>query len=177
MLTILESGMPFGPFPKEKVFPVEKSEIYDSVKKGFKTVEFLLLQKRGNDNVLLMVEAKSSSPNPNNPDSRMRHGEFIGEIKEKFVHSLLFFLGIKLERFKDFTEKDWPNVFQSVDLSDLRFCFVLVVRDHHINWLPSLQDCLRQEMDPIAKAFRIAATDCVTVYNEKKAREKRLICD
>ena len=177
MLTIKESGMLFGPFPKENVFPIEKSEIYGSVQTGFKTVEFLFLQKRRDDNVLLMVEAKSSSPNPNNPDSQIRFGEFIGEIKEKFVHSLLFFLGIKLERFKDFTEKDWPGAFQSVDLSDLRFRFVLVVRDHRLDWLPMLQDCLRQEMYPIAKAFRITATDCVAVYNKDVAMKKRLICD
>ena len=57
-IEITESRMKFGPFPREDLFYIEKSEIYKNLGSGVKIVEFVLLK----EDKLLIIEAKSSSP-------------------------------------------------------------------------------------------------------------------
>ena len=61
-VTIEESGMNFGPFSEDQIFYVEKSNIYNKLQNGLPVAEFMLIQS--DKNLLLVVEAKSSSPNP-----------------------------------------------------------------------------------------------------------------
>jgi hypothetical protein len=76
---ITESGMNFI---ANNAFHIEKSNIYTKLKDSIKTVEFI----RAKGDNLLFVEAKSSFPNPNNPESYTKFQSEIDDICDKFVY-------------------------------------------------------------------------------------------
>tara|TARA_R110001583_G_scaffold9948_8_gene46412 strand:- start:332 stop:526 length:195 start_codon:yes stop_codon:yes gene_type:complete len=59
MITITESGMTFGPFDPDRVFRIEESAFLRG--KQLKACEFVWLTPQDS---LLLIEAKSSVPNP-----------------------------------------------------------------------------------------------------------------
>jgi len=80
MMTIVESGMTFGPFNPEDVFHIENSETFRKLE-NVKTVEFVLCKQKANNNELWLVEAKQSSPMPGN---NVSFKDYIEEIEQKF---------------------------------------------------------------------------------------------
>ena len=58
---IKESGIDFGPFQDDDLFCIEKSQLYHSLGKGLKTVEFILLRNAGKN--IILLEAKTTCPN------------------------------------------------------------------------------------------------------------------
>jgi len=97
-ITIDESGMTFGPYPSGHCFHIEKSALYTDIRQGVKMAEFLLLHAdRDRPTMLWVVEAKSSSPRPkNDPD----FGQFIMEIREKWINVLSLVLASRLGRHR-----------------------------------------------------------------------------
>jgi hypothetical protein len=95
-ITIKESGMIFGPFSDEHCFYIEKSDIYNTIQNGLQIAEFLLVQP--DKNSLLVVEAKSSSPNPTNVDSKGKLDDYIAEIAEKLLNAFTLGLALCFER-------------------------------------------------------------------------------
>ncbi len=67
--TIIKSGMKFGPFQLDSLFHIEESDAFTALGDGFSTVEFIHIRTEKEKNILQLIEAKSSSPNPNNTDS------------------------------------------------------------------------------------------------------------
>lgn len=64
LIEIYEFGAKFGPFPEKDIFYIEKSEIYASLGKGVKTVEFICTNDGGNN--IILLEAKTTCPNVDN---------------------------------------------------------------------------------------------------------------
>ena len=62
---ITESGVDFGEFESEDLFPIESSNLLKSLGKGIKTVEFITLKQKDN---IIFVEAKTGCPNPQNKE-------------------------------------------------------------------------------------------------------------
>lgn len=89
-ITIEESKMMFGEFDKEKVFIIEKSNLYKSLGKGVKIAEFVLLQDL---NKLIFLEAKSSSPRDTN---KIRFDEFIDFLNLYLTFPFYFLLFLVL---------------------------------------------------------------------------------
>ena len=87
---IMESGMTFGPYPDGHCFYIEKCAVVDKINKnarkseGVQIAEFLLLTLENELPIIWVIEAKSSSPQPNN---QIDFDGYIKEIREK--HSLL----------------------------------------------------------------------------------------
>ena len=133
MVTIRESGMVFGEFPEDCVFKIENSNTHKIVGDGVKTVEFVYLQAK---NKLLFVEAKSSSPRYDT--SIERYYEFIDEITDKFVHSFEMYMALKLRRYEELSEK-----LATVDDSDMKYRFILVINGHKNDWLLPIQEELK----------------------------------
>ncbi len=86
MEPIVESGMTFGPYPDEDCFHIEKSATYAEIQAGVRMAEFLLLRTAaGHPADLWIVEAKQSSPRPEN---RPKFVDYIAEICDKLSNAL-----------------------------------------------------------------------------------------
>lgn len=169
--TIPESGMTFGPFLSDQCFHIEASRTYTSLGKGIKIAEFLLLRplpKKGP--MLLVVEAKSSSPRPKNSKA---FDDFIAELREKLVNGFSLGWASCLGRH-DAAVKELPASFKSLDLGTLRVRFVVVINGHREEWLPPLQDALAQALKCTIKTWGFSPP-AVIVLNEQLAKKRGLI--
>jgi len=126
-VTIEESGMIFGPFSEEHLFHVEKSNIYHKLQNGLPIAEFLLIQPYKNS--LLVVEAKSSSPNPSNRESQLHFDEFVTEISRKLINAFTLGLTLSLGRHADNID-ELSNSFQDLDYASVTIILVLVINGH-----------------------------------------------
>ena len=164
-ITIKESGMTFGPYPPEHCFYIEKSLPYTDIRQGVKMAEFLLLRADiGRPAMLWVVEAKSSSPRPkNDPD----FGQFIMEIREKWINALSLVLASRLGRHRQ-AGTDLPGSFKTFDLSRFDVRFVLVINGHPKKWLSPIQDALRKSLRPLVGTWNFSPTS-VAVLNDELA--------
>ncbi|MCY4174304.1 MAG: hypothetical protein OXF25_09655 [Cyanobacteria bacterium MAG CAR3_bin_5] len=174
-ITITESGMRFGPFAQDKCFYVEASKVYEAIQDGVKIAEFLLLRNNGstsnNNPVIWIVEAKSSSPHPDNPSGNF--GRFIDEIKQKLVNALSLGLASVLGRHPQ-DEPELPFAFKKLRLSQVQVKFVVVMKDHPDDALSPITDALKEALHPTIKTWAFDPAS-VIVLNEALAREHGLI--
>ena len=131
--TITESGMNFGPFAQDECFHVERSKVYEAIQDGVKMAEFLWLRTNNstsnNNPTIWIIEAKSSSPHPDNSPGKFE--EFIDEIKQKLINALSLGLASVLARHPQ-AEQELPCAFKTINLSRVQVKFVLVLKDHLI---------------------------------------------
>ena len=170
-ITIDESGMTFGPYPSGHCFHIEKSALYTDIRQGVKMAEFLLLHAdRDRPTMLWVVEAKSSSPRPkNDPD----FGQFIMEIREKWINVLSLVLASRLGRHRQ-AGTDLPESFKTFDLSRFDVRFVLVINGHREDWLPPIRDALQKSLRPLVRTWNFAPTS-IAVLNDELAVKHHLI--
>lgn len=140
MVQINESNMIFGDFEEDKIFIIEKSKLHNKIGNGIKVVEFIFLR---NKNELNFIEAKSSSPRPTKLNN-IRFNEFINEISDKFIHSFNLFYSAILKRNKDYGEIN--NNFFELDNSQIKLKFIIVIKDHDIEWLLPISDALKKKL-------------------------------
>lgn len=169
---IFESGMTFGPYPEGQCFHIEKSKCYQGIQDGVKMAEFLLLRQRdeGKAPVVWVVEAKSSSPKPRTvPD----FADFVDEVRSKLTNAFMLCVSSCLQRHSVGLD-ELPGAFRTLDLQNSNFLFVLVVNGHKEEWLPPLQDALKQVLNPLVKTWALPPSS-VVVWNHDLAREYGLI--
>jgi hypothetical protein len=164
---IIESEMKFGPYPKGHCFYIEKSETYRKIQEGVKIAEFLLLHSQ-DESIVWIVEAKQSSPRPEN----QKFDDFILEIQEKLTNALTLTVATCLQRHS--TYEELPNSFQPLDLKKASFRLILVINGHRKEWLPPLQDALKKALKPTIKTWNLSAIS-VVVLNEATAKLQELI--
>lgn len=137
MKSIPESGVVFGPYDEKDLFYIEKSNLYESLGTGLKTVEFIRRTKTG----VLFVEAKTNAPNPENKDSseekREKFEEFYTDVPDKFVDSLGIYTAAILKRYGNTSEIGENLSF--VDLKDRKLTFATVYKGNIIKNL--IMDC------------------------------------
>ncbi len=166
---IVESSMLFGPYEEGHCFHIEASPCYQRIKKDVRMAEFLLLKTRKNDHpVILVVEAKSSSPVP---EKHSNFQTFIQEIKAKLANALMLGIAVCLQRHPD---AHLPSAFRTLALNTADFGFVLVINGHKKDWLPPLQEALSKALKPIIKTWGLPANS-VAVLNHELALEYGLI--
>ena len=170
-ITIKESGMTFGPYPSGHCFHIEKSALYTDIRQGVKMAEFLLLHTDSDRPAMLwVVEAKSSSPRPKNDPG---FGQFIMEIREKWINALSLVLASRLGRHRQ-AGTDLPGSFKTFDLSRFDVRFVLVINGHRKSWLPPIQAALRKSLRPLVRTWNFAPTS-VTVLNDELSVKHHLL--
>ncbi len=163
-MIINESGMQFGDYPDNHVFYIEKSEEYNRIKGyGVKIVEFALLNK----SKLLLVEAKSSAPNPESKDTPERFGEYISDIAEKMRNSLDLYL-------HQLVQKKLSEELTNTDYYNTVIVCVLIIKNQQKEWIPPVQEALSKE---ILKHIRMNIIwKCkVIVINEEQAVSQKLV--
>jgi hypothetical protein len=166
--TVTESGMEFGPYPEDDFFNIETSETYKKVGENIKIAEFLLIRDRIKSKVWI-VEAKSSSPQPQN---KQNFDEFIEEIRGKLNNALNLGIATCLQRHVTYTEL--PSSFKTLDLKKAEFYLILVINGHQEKWLPPLQEALNKALIPTVKKWNLPPTS-VIVLNDNMARSRKLI--
>lgn len=87
---------------------------------------------------------------------------------EKLRHSLTLYENILLKR----QEAELPRSFRELDHGKCRIYLILVIRDAKAEWLPPIQDRLRQLTEAERRLFR---TEPILVLNEEQARKKHYI--
>lgn len=165
-ITINESGMTFGPYAESVCFQIENSPIYTHLGKDVKMVEFVLNRLNADgEQVFCLVEAKQSSPKPDNP---IDFPTFISEISEKMIHGISLLLAILLNRHGS-SEEILPESMRSVDLSRCKVRYILVINGHKEEWLPPIRDALRKSLRSMDTTWNFGPHTVVVLNDEKAA--------
>lgn len=173
---IIESGMTFGPYPDGHCFYIEKGPTLKKINKrakkgeGIAIAEFLLLETKGNQITLSIVEAKTSSPRQTNQEN---FDSYIHEIKEKLANSLACFIAIYLQRHPE-NNSELPDYFKQLEVSSVNFLLILVIKTSKDEWLPPLQDRLKKALKPTIKIWNLSPTS-VLVLNEEGAKRRGFV--
>lgn len=168
LVTIRESGMKFGPFSDEHCFSIEKSIIYNKIQSGLQIAEFILVQP--DKNKLLVVEAKSSSPNPVNRESQIKFDDYITEISEKLLNAFTLGLALCLDRHGN-NKDEVSNCFKEIAHDSVKVILLLVINGHKEEWLIPITSALQKKLKNISKIWPLE----IIAINEKIAQRYHLI--
>ena len=172
-IIINESDMNFGPYDKNDLFQIEKSNVYtkDLAEKRVSVTEFILLR----DQKLLFVEAKKTTPNFENCDDSQeklnKYQDYVNSIRDKFVHSVSTYMSMRLGR-SDSSELSEKMIRE--DIKSLRIVLVLVVKNSY----PSSLIHYKEKLDSILKPEKsIWKINDVLVISEAMAKKKGLVTE
>jgi len=158
---ITESGMDFI---ADNSFHIEKSSIYTELsKQRIRSVEFV----RAKDDKILFVEAKTTFPNPNNPNTENpeKFQSGINEICDKFIHSLNLFSAVKV----GVAENSFPADFVTPEKASM--AFILVIKNHELKWCRKIKAALTAALPSFLK--KIWKPE-IYVINQNVARKYNL---
>lgn len=166
-MEFIESFMKFS-FADDDVFRIEKDELVCGCS-GLKACECVVLISSR----IAFIEAKSSTPNPNSGE---RFNEFIDDIKQKFTDSLNLFEGIKTGHLGEEALMRLPLNLRNAEIHTNDYLIYLIVHGHRLDWLPGLQDALREALRNVIKEWNLRDSN-VKALNEEIAKELHLITD
>jgi hypothetical protein len=158
---------------------------------------------KANKTEIWMIEAKKSSPDPKshgNLDKRIEKMRekltdnmylakqveeicikltpspfdiYIEDICNKFTSALALFIAIRLQRHRE-GDAELSDNLKQIDLANVRFVFVLVIKNCEEKWLPPIQEALNKALRPTIKTWNLLPPK-VLVLNEDWARSQQLI--
>lgn len=154
-------------FADDDVFRIENDEL---VKKcsGHKACECVVLISPR----IAFIEAKASSPNRGKSEDRFN--EFIADIKKKFSDSLILFTQMRNGKFGEEGRLRIPLNLRTADVPSNDYLIYLIIHGHRIEWLPGLQDALREALREVIKEWNMRDSN-VKAINEEIAKELHLI--
>lgn len=153
-----ESGIWFGPFEEEDCFVLEKCRTFKAFKDGIKMAEFASTDGKH----VFVVEAKSSSPNPENGE---HFSVFIDPISEKIVNGLCLLFAVHLERHAQ-TDPLLPGALAGIVQNGGPLILVLIMRDHPRKALFVLQEALRKSLTRWIRLFNLGPNSVVVLNGE-----------
>lgn len=161
-MTFEESGMTFS-FDENDIFYIEKSERFNRIE-GAKPCECVVMH----DGKVFLIEAKSSSPRPQNSEQFVT---FVGEIAQKFTDSYTYYNAAHQKR----QHPDMVSLnLQAIPLARQDYEFCLIINGHKREWLAPVLDQLKIMMKKTLKLWGFDDA-CVKVVNEQGALSKGLI--
>ena len=155
-----ESGMRI-PYQDDSCYMIEKSALVARLQ-GVKIVEFV--QANGKAKVV-MVEAKTSAPQPTNKGD---YDEYLKEIREKFQNSISLLNAARLKRQEGIFE-ELPQPLKDVDYKKANYWLYFVIKESKEDWVVNLKDDLRKQLHPFLKSWNIPDVNFI-VANEDTAR-------
>lgn len=166
----IESGMTFGPYDKNDVFRIEKSELYQKVFiHDLRTLEFVIWH---NEN-LVFLEAKASTPdyrNTNESDEKKKkYKKFINSIAEKFEDSIDLYFSLITGRQID---SDFSEKLLKLDYSKINIVLVVVIKNAYGESLIHYKDKLNTMLRVKMKVWNIKN---ILFIDEEKAQEKGFV--
>ncbi|HBZ34378.1 MAG TPA: hypothetical protein DEO38_04670 [Bacteroidales bacterium] len=164
-MDIVESNM-LLPFDDQNAYRIERANIVQE-KKDIKVCEYFALI----DGRMLLIEAKSSSPRPGN---KIKFDEYIDEISQKFIDTLLLFNALRIGRHGDEEKSKLPANILNVSLADVQYAMYLIVHGNDIEWMEPIQEALKLKLKHCLKSWNIQDIN-VYAINHETAKEKGLI--
>lgn len=156
-----ESGMQI-PYQDEACYMIENSAAVARLQ-GVKIVEFV--QAKGKAKVV-MVEAKTSAPQPANKDD---YDEYIKVIREKFQNSISLLNAARLKRQVVIYE-ELPQPLKEVDYKNTNYLLYFIIKESKDDWIMNLSNDLHQQLHPFLKCWNIPDNNFV-VANEGMAKK------
>lgn len=169
MIRMTESGLTFGPYPKEACYKIEHSAGHLSLGNGFKMVEFGYFNREAN--TLFIVEAKSTIPNAKN--DKAKFDRYFDHLYEKFENALLLIAMGKLNR-NQIVANELPQDIASMNWQTVKPYLRLVIPDIPKTYLPQVTDKLRSRLFKIQKIWQINPLH-IKVINQELAQKEGLI--
>lgn len=168
MIEFIESSMRFS-FPANRCFRIETAEAYrDLSPYGISSVECVFTKTVGKEEILVFLEAKTSTPNPNGPN-RKNLEMFLKSMRRKYLHSIQLCYAI-LHKRQSSMEKI-GNALAAVLSEPQRICLVLVVKEYEAAWCVQMKDTLAVALKDILRIWKAE----VLVLSEEMAREHSII--
>lgn len=164
-MEFIESFMEFS-FADDDVFRIENDELVRG-HSGRKACECVVLISPR----IAFIEAKPSTPNPNSTEN---FNGFIDDIKQKFKDSLNLFEGMKKGDQGEEAFMRLPVNLRNAEVSTNDYLIYLIVHGHRLDWLPGLQDALRESLRDVVKGWNLRDSN-VKALNEEIAKELHLI--
>lgn len=164
-MEFIESFMKFS-FADDDLFCIEKDPLVIETD-DIKACECVVLV---NPNVAL-IEAKSSTPHPNN---EVDYQAFLEEIRQKFSDSIRLFSEMKNGDKGDEVRLRIPSNLLSDTTSPSEYRIFLIVHGHHLDWLGGLQETLRDILRDVVTQWNMKDSN-VKAFNEDTALENNLI--
>lgn len=162
-LTILESGLEFGPFDAESLFHIEKSESYKQRQENVKIAEFLWIQSTQQPQTKLwIVEAKTSVPKPDT----VEYESFFAEISSKLANALAFTVSGFLNRNTQ-TRNELPTLFTQLDWANTDIKLALVIPNIPNQFLPPINDKFKKHLRSLTNIWSISSLSVVVLNTEK----------
>ena len=166
----IESGMTFGPYDKNDVFRIEKSELYQKVFiHDLRTLEFVIWH---NEN-LVFLEAKTSTPdyrNTNESDEKKKkYKKFINSIAEKFEDSIDLYFSLITGRQID---SDFSEKLLKLDYSKINIVLVVVIKNAYGESLIHYKDKLNTMLRVKMKVWNIKN---ILLIDEETAQKKGFV--
>jgi hypothetical protein len=145
----------------DNAFHIEKSECYTTLKdSSIKSVECI----RAKGDNLVFIEAKSSFPNPNKPDSIEKFRSNINDICDKFVHSLNLYasiiIGVNEQHLPDFE----PAAKVSLKL-------VVILNDFEKGWCNQIRKALTNKLKQSNYIVKIWRPEVFALNSEDAAAQ------
>ena len=164
-MEFVESNMLLS-FNGQDVYRIEQADIVQT-KGDIKVCEcFALIKGR-----LLLIEAKSSSPRPENKED---FDKYISEISQKFLDTLLLFNALTIGRHGNEEKGKLSNNLQNVPLKDVEYALYLIVHGNKDEWMIPIQEALKIKLKHCLNSWNISDVN-VYALNHETAKEKGLI--
>lgn len=164
-MDIVESNM-LLPFDNQNAYRIEQANIVQE-KRDIKVCEyFALINGR-----MLLIEAKSSSPRPEN---KIKFDEFIDEISQKFIDTLLLFNALSIGRHGEAERNNLPTNIQQIPLANVQYAMYLIVHGNEIEWMEPILAALKLKLKHCLKSWNIQDIN-VYAINHETAKAKGLI--
>jgi len=164
-MEFVESYMKFS-FEDDSLFRIEEDELVTS-REGVKACECVV--SLGSNAAL--IEAKSSSPKP---QSGEKYQAFMQEIEEKISSSLALFRRIRNGEFGEKALKRLPPKLRDHPVGGGKYAVYLIVHGNEIEWMPGLQDALREFLRSVIEEWGISDSN-VKALNQEMALALHLI--
>ena len=164
-MDIVESNM-LLPFDNQNAYRIEQANIVQE-KRDIKVCEyFALINGR-----MLLIEAKSSSPRPEN---KIKFDKFIDEISQKFIDTLLLFNALSIGRHGEAERNNLPTNIQQIPLANVQYAMYLIVHGNEIEWMEPILAALKLKLKHCLKSWNIQDIN-VYAINHETAKTKGLI--
>ena len=121
-------------FISDNTYHIEQSKLYQGLEGNVKTVEFI----RVKGDKLLLVEAKTTFPNPANSEESF--STQIDEICDKFIHSLQLYSSVKVGVNDEVFEEGF------VPPEKISLIFILVIKSCESKWCRRVKNTIKNNL-------------------------------